>query len=301
MRANLQLIKERLFDCAGEKIARDYQLDVPATAEELSQQLLQLIDQQAWENPLNQKYDNSVIFRAVVRTLGSNSRKWTTCLTNELQIRQILCGFRVEEVDRNPPNCFELARLLSGQTATADACAILNWAHRLSETQNYYASVVQASSEIQRRVSKEHQDPYMPSHKLFLSVVAHFTDASFRSRSRKWPGMGFVLGSEFLRNLHWNGFKPDRHIKRLLQRWTKDQINVDQTMEQLQCIIGRRDGALSENLRWSLIGMEITPEDHRANFSQFDNLIWLLGAYVEKKGRESEYNYMLTEPADHLS
>jgi len=22
----------------------------------------------------------------------------------------------------------------------------------------------------------------------------------------------FSLGSEFLRNLHWNGFKPDRHI-----------------------------------------------------------------------------------------
>lgn len=28
--------------------------------------------------------------------------------------------------------------------------------------------------------------------------------------------MGFALGSEFLRNLGWNGFKPDRHNRRLL-------------------------------------------------------------------------------------
>jgi len=298
MQANLQLIKQRLFDCAREGIARDYQFNVPATPEELSQQVLQSLDQKACANPLDQKYDNNAIFRAVVRTLGSNSRKWTTFRSNEQKIQQILSDFRVEGVERNPPNCFDLARLLPDQTATADACAILNWAHLLSENQNYYATVVEASDRLQHRFN-EREGQYIPSHKLFLCVVAHFTDSSHGAQARKWPGMGFVLGSEFLRNLHWNGFKPDRHIKRLLNRWTNDQINVQQAMEHLRHVIGHRDSALSDNLRWSLTGMEITPDDHRANFSQFDNLLWLLGAYVERKGRESEYNYMVSEPADH--
>jgi hypothetical protein len=295
VRANLQLIKQRLFDCAGEKIAHDYGFNFPITSEKLAEQVLQSLDQHACENPIDKEYDNNTIFRAVVRAIGSNSRKWTTFLKNEPQIAQMLSCFQVEEVERKRPSCFELASLLPGQSATADACAILNWAHLLSENQNYYAGVVQASTEIKSRFL-EREKRCMPLDKLFLCVVAHFTDASRRSQARKWSGMGFALGSEFLRNLGWNGFKPDRHIKRLLNRWTKDQINVQQSTEQLRLTISRRDSALLDNLRWSLTGMEITPDDHRKNFSQVDNLVWLLGAYVEKKGRESNYDYILADP-----
>jgi len=301
MQADLQLIKQRLFDYAREKIARDYGFDVPDSPEELSQEVLQSIDQQAVANPLNQEYSNDVIFHAVVRTIGSNSRKWTTYLNNSQKIAQILSDFCVEEVDRNPPSCFELASLLPGQSQTADACAILSLARKLSERKNYYASIVQASTEIQNRFYK-HEQCYMPMHKLFLSVVAYFTDPSNGARSRKWPGMGFPLGSEFLRNLHWNGFKPDRHIKRILNRWTNDsnfnqemeplRRNVQQELESLQRIIDRRNSTLSDDLRLSLIGMEITPENHKENFSQFDNLMWLLASYVEKKGKESQCNYV---------
>jgi hypothetical protein len=292
MRANLELIKQRLFEWARERIARDYRFNVPATPEELSQQVLQSLGQKACANPLNQNYDNDAVFHAAVRTLGSNSRKWATFLSNEPKLNRILSGFRVEEVGRTPPNCFDLAKLLPGQTATADARAILNWAHLLSRNQNYYASVVEASARIQNRLAEREKDDDI-SHRLFMCVVAHFTNSSRGAQTRKWPGMGYVLGSEFLRNLHWNGFKPDRHIKRLLTRWTNDQIDVQQAIEQWRHVIGRKDRALSENLRLSLTGMEITPDDHKANFSQFDNLLWLLGAYVEKKGQESQCNYML--------
>jgi hypothetical protein len=89
--------------------------------------------------------------------------------------------------------------------------------------------------------------------------------------------MGFVLGSEILRNLHWNGFKPDRHIKRLLSRWTDNQIDVAASVGRLQRIIGRKDRALSDNLKWSLIGMEITPDDQKMNFL---NLIISFGCLV---------------------
>jgi hypothetical protein len=200
-------------------------------------------------------------------------------LNNERQIEQLLSSFRVREVERHPPNCLDLARLLPGITATADARAILNWARLLSKSPDYYAAVIVAeANEIQS-----------PSQLRFLGVVARFTDPA---HPHKWPGMGFALGSEFLRNLRWNGFKPDRHIKRLLARWTKGEIDIQSAMDQLLGVIGRKDRALLDNLQWSLTGMEISPDDH---FSRLDNLIWLLGAYVERKGRESNFNYVLGE------
>src|SRR5262249_20937583 len=158
-----------------------------------------------------------------------------------------------------------------------DACAILHWAHLLSKTPDYYASIVQAG-----RKFADCDEDSLPVHKLFLCVVAHFTDSSRKAQSRKWPGMGFTLGSEFLRNLHWNGFKPDRHIKRLLNLWTNGQVNVQGALQELQQVTRRNDRELEDNLKWSLIGMEITPKNDKKNFSQFDNLIWLLGAYIEK-------------------
>jgi hypothetical protein len=293
MPANLQLIKQRLFDCAREEIARDYRFNLPPTPEELSKLVLRSLDQKACENPLNQACDNNCIFRAVVRSLGSNNRKWAIFLNNQRQIARLLSDFGLEDVRRNSPNCLDLATLLPGQTATADARAILKWADLLSENKNYYQRIVQASGEMHRRFEQKHGGGQMPTHLLFLCVVAHFTDSTRGAQSRKWPGMGFVLGSEFLRNLRWNGFKPDRHIKRLLARWTNDQVNVRAPINELRCTIPRIDKPLWDNLRWSLVGMEITPQDLTANFSQFDNLIWLLGAYVERKNRESRYNYML--------
>jgi hypothetical protein len=273
MKADVQLIKQRLFDGARERIARDFGFNVPATADELSQQVLRSLDQPSCENPLTQQFDNDAVFRAAVRAIGSNSRKWATYLGNERQLKQLLSDFRVTEVGSNPPDCAALAKLLPGITATADARAILNWARLLGEKRDYYATVIVAGA----------NSIPLPPQLLFLGVVARFTD---RAYPHKWPGMGFALGSEFLRNLRWNGFKPDRHIKRLLARWTNGEINVQPALNQLLGVIGRKD---RDNLQWSLTGMEISPDDH---FSRLDNLIWLLGAYVERKGRESNFNYV---------
>lgn len=295
MPANVALIKQRLFDRALEPIARDYNLGSRVTADQLVQGVLESLDQLPVDAPLNQQCDNSVVFRAVVRALGSNNRKWTTFTANEVKIEEMLSGFDLGRIAKERPHCFELARLLPGTTATADACAILHWAHRLHTNVSYYAAqIVNASSEIQntfrRKVGRA-----IEQHELFLCVVAHFTDPSKARRDRKWPGMGFPLGSEFLRNLHWNGFKPDRHLKRLLlERWTTNQINVQDQLKDLRTVISWDSPDLTENLKCSLIGMQIAPDDFRSNLSQFDNLIWLLGAYVEKKGGESAYDYMLS-------
>jgi hypothetical protein len=143
----------------------------------------------------------------------------------------------IERLEQQKRLTRNLAKLLPGITAIAVARAIIHWMNRFAETQNYYMTIVQTSADIQDRFKCEGK--CIPLHELFLCIVAYFTND--RMQSLKWPGMGFALGSEFLRNLHWNGFKPDRHIKRLLSRWTIGQISVDQAIGTLRSIIGRKD------------------------------------------------------------
>jgi hypothetical protein len=47
---------------------------------------------------------------------------------------------------------------------------------------------------------------------------------------------------------------------------------------------------LSTYLTYSLMGISSSPPG--VTFSYVDNLVWLLGAYVEKKGRESNHTYL---------
>jgi hypothetical protein len=106
--------------------------------------------------------------------------------------------------------------------------------------------------------------------------------------------MGYVLTSEFLRNLHWNGFKPDRHIKRLIDRWFPGGgATVQDRVTRLHSLVGRRRKDLETYLTYSLVGISASPPG--IPLSQVDNLVWLLGAYVEKKGRESSRNYLTRE------
>ena len=115
--------------------------------------------------------------------------------------------------------------------------------------------------------------------------------------SWKTPGMGMVLASEFLRNLHWEGFKPDRHINRLLGRWFPEVVRKKSgradflAREILYC--GSQD--VITGLNYSLVGVAVTPKG--CNFTKADNLVWALGAYVEKKNKESDEVYWKTVAA----
>jgi hypothetical protein len=118
----------------------------------------------------------------------------------------------------------------------------------------------------------------------------------------KPPGMGLPLTSEFLRNLGWSGFKPDRHIRRLFDRWfgqmEPDRVRVQRTerliSEAMKVLVPSHTvchrPALRTHLRYSLLGVAASPDG--ISYSSVDNLVWLLGAYVEKKGRETMREYV---------
>jgi hypothetical protein len=67
---------------------------------------------------------------------------------------------------------------------------------------------------------------------------------------------------------------------------------VQPEVDVLQELLGRRTKDLSTYLKYSLIGIRATPKGLPHSF--VDNLVWLLGAYLERKGRESNAVYIHT-------
>ncbi|ROZ48953.1 hypothetical protein EEB13_03015 [Rhodococcus sp. WS3] len=88
---------------------------------------------------------------------------------------------------------------------------------------------------------------------------------------RDLPGIGHPLASEFFRNLHWRGFKPDRHITRLLGLWVPEiRKTVEKDVVRLCTLIGGKNRSLQSFLRCSLVGVAITPD---CNYSRADDRI----------------------------
>jgi hypothetical protein len=103
--------------------------------------------------------------------------------------------------------------------------------------------------------------------------------------------MGYVLASEFLRNLHWGAFKPDRHFKRLFQHWCPSALSlVEPEVQDLQRQLGRHAADLADYFRYSLVGIDATPKGTSITYA--DNSVWLLAANVERKGKETNVTYV---------
>jgi hypothetical protein len=310
MKFNTALMKERLFSnsIVRSRILRDYGiLENYENSAAFSEAIFARLDQAPISNPLEIDRDNNFVFRAAVRSIGSNSRSWSSFLKNEQQLATLLCDFDVSLIERavtaNKLNSEMISRLLPGQTSSSDAKSILAWVALLSRPDNYYGII--------KRVAESFhcldQDRKLNNELTFLCVVSFFSldfskskfigfisekYPSILNRQLKFPGMSFALASEFLRNLGWNGFKPDRHVKRLLDKWVpekKSQIEPD--TEYLMSLIGSKRKEVHEYLYYSLLGAILAPDS--LQLSHVDNLVWLLGTYVEKKYRESNTLYLI--------
>jgi hypothetical protein len=92
----------------------------------------------------------------------------------------------------------------------------------------------------------------------------------------KINGMGVALASEFLRNLGWPSFKPDRHIIEMLNKWyTEPEQNdlVKSDVDAVCRVFGRIGAADFRLLRISLLGAKTTPPGTSINYA--DQLVWL--------------------------
>lgn len=304
---DLNKVIEACFSNGGirKRICDDYRIEDSGTPQDLASELVRSFGQappegHSWEDHL----ENCRVFRAAVLAIASNSRKWADFLKHKRRLRDILFDYDPASVRKKLHSGQGVERdmmerdiraCLPGQTGGNDCKAILRWAELLGDGPPYYDGLI----ELRRRTAAL---PQVKNNEA-VPLVAGVLGIGSRRINERWPppgsretwkapGMGFVLACEFLRNLHWETFKPDRHIQRLLGLWFPEgAAGLEERANQLaREVLGSRNRALIERLQFSLLGLQVSPADRPIN--AVDNLVWLLGAHVEKGGRESQTNYV---------
>jgi len=309
---NLHAMKTRLFGHPKlrARILRDYAVaTAPTNPDEFAEAVVNQFDQAPVSSPLEQTLSDSDVFRAAVKALASNSRSWATFLRFERRLAGLLGEYDPAAshlaFEEGRLDVTQVAACLPGTSSTADARAIKAWAVLLNQRPNWYEGLTEAGREFMRLATERLGSP-LPDSRLVLCIVGllagslptrRVPEALVKRRQHlladrpNLPGMGYVLASEFFRNLHWNAFKPDRHVQRLFDRWLPGgAAQVQREVQSLQELLGRNTKDLSTYLTYSLIGIRATPEG--IPHSVADNLVWLLGAYLEKKGKESDAVYV---------
>jgi hypothetical protein len=291
---NLNRIKQRLFDVAREQLIRDYGLSSRLrSADDLGDELIAKFGQ-AWT--ATETITNRTVYRAAVLALGSNMRAWRTFVPNIEKLQNVLSDYdpnaTTRAVTAGTLTKDHLKVLLPGQSSSADADAILRWAALLASAPNYGRVLNDLRSALLATGILEEE--ILPAVAVVLGTgqwpqcIERMPDETIPDC--KAPGMGPTLASEFLRNLHWNGFKPDRHVRRLLKRWFPDVLDQERNRAlELADRLGCRQPEALEFLAYSRVGIVVTPSG--TPFTVADNLVWALGAYVEKSGRETDTLY----------
>ena len=297
------------FDSETGRIRRDYQLPVAvSSAEDLAHRVVTALQQPQVDDPRNRRPDAREVFRASINALGSNSRTWASFLSRRDAIIDLLgAGDPGVAAAQDPAQlAAAVAEVLGGQYRRRDARAMVRWAGVLTAHADWSDQLVAIAAIFDALAADAGVGP-LSVPELTACLAGYLADPRpswpgeqhplartlvMTPQQRNLPGMGFPLGSEFLRNLGWAGFKPDRHIVRLLDRWACEVVAAQQPRaDQLAAMIGRRDRPLLEHLRYSLAGAALTPD---GNFSRADNLVWLLGAYVERRNRPPSITAYLT-------
>lgn len=279
------------------------------SADDFVSSLVEVFDQRPHEDPVDVDRSPRDVFRAAVRSLGSNSRTWTSFLGREPELAALLEDYDPDavwpKVVDGRMSAEDLLDFFPGQTRRTDARSAIAWARRAS-TRDFDREVRALAGALSIRCREEHgeeirTDHLMPTLVAFLAnppgsrwpgyAVVRVMGVTDDPADLKLPGMGPALGSEFFRNLGWSGFKPDRHIMRMLDRWAPEVVEAQRPVAgRLAKVVGRRDRGTLNYLAYSLAGQELTPDG--THFSVADNLVWALGAFVERKGRESERTYV---------
>ena len=145
MKINIDLIKQQLFadPKIRARILRDYGIEKqPFNAHELGMSVVGMFDQEPSPQPLQQSVNNAQVFRAAVKSLRSNSRAWATFLKFEPALRELLHDYdpvqSALDLSQHKLALEQIKTCLPGQSSSADALAIKQWADLLSGEENYY-------------------------------------------------------------------------------------------------------------------------------------------------------------------
>lgn len=302
---DIEKISERLFECPDirRKLCRDFLIEENTSDPDPTKMADSLVESLGQVRPRGNEAENQksseTVFRAASLALASNMRRWSTFLNRREEFESLLEDYNPvafsKAVRSDSSRIEKISECLGGRTGRRDAEAIKKWAYLLGKDIDYPKALEELRNNISDVVRPEEVVP----------VLAALLGSPRKKVEKKWPppcgiktwktpGMRMVLASEFLRNLHWEGFKPDRHIKRLFSRWFPDVVEkkserADHLARHILC---GRSKDLIKDITFSLVGAAVTPDG--CSRTKADNLVWALGAYVEKKDKESETVYWKT-------
>jgi hypothetical protein len=216
-----------------QRLIRDYALSTDLSGQKLIDALLVEFDQAPAEDPFEEMRSPRAVFRAAVRSLGSNSRNWLHFARREPELAELLHDYdpvaAQKDVGTGGLTAEGLGEFFPGITRRRDAAAVLRWAARLSE-RDFGSEARAVAMALDHLHEAEHGAPLpadraMPTIALLLADPRKSWDgwdllpaelSSLTTQDIKLSGMGPTLGTEFFRNLRWSGLKPDRHVMRLL-------------------------------------------------------------------------------------
>lgn len=302
---NIERISEKLFESREirENLCRDYCIENIDDPVKMADRLVSSMGQVHLSDSSTECLeDNRTVFRAAALALASNMRQWSRFLSRRRKFESLLEQYDPVAfscaVDLDDARLRDVADCLGGQTGRADANALAKWAAMLARVTDYFSALNELRRDMETGVDGGEVVPVLAA---LLGSPRKRLEKQLPPpsglKSWKAPGMGMVLASEFLRNLHWAAFKPDRHVNRLLERWFPEVVRRKSeraeilAREILYC--GSKD--VITGLKYALAGMAVTPKS--CDVTKADNLVWALGAYVEKKNRESDEVYWKTAAA----
>ena len=288
---DLGMIRKKLFDPgpSATKIREAFGIDCSLIGRRLEEEIFQRLGQTE-KDPESYTRLTRDVYRAAVRAIGSSARSWSRYCAQEPRLEEVLCGFepeRVIKLDKDRTRG-QILQLLGGQSATRDANAILSWAMRLNARPDEYRRLLQIRRSAIEVLGVE---CLKPADAEITALVAATIGMPSRYQEERWgqdiktPGMRPVLASEFLRNLGWSGFKPDRHVERLLAGWFGIGEHDRQRAKKLMAPLALSGAPTLNFMMLAVLGIRTSPPGMQ--ISRVDQLVWLYGAYFETKRSQS--------------
>lgn len=303
-------IREELFknDFYKDSIIKDYGIKGPPPADEfeLSKALIKALRQKTNAHPPKEVKADKV-FKAAVYAIGSGAADWVRFINVvEPKLEFLLDRYDPETVSKKNKEVLkrELILALGSREAKEKSKAILKWADILTAQPDFYQNtIVKTYEEVDCQLRIEGPIKY-PIYLLCLAKI--FADPLKKWKKfgkenncgeMKFIGMGVPIACEFLRNLKWDGYKPDTHITWAIERWKEHLKHLEDkvtctTWDMLDVIRGASHNGTSKlpkhmaSIQTALYATYATPYKKCCDsYSEADNLLWAYVSYLKKKNK----------------
>nr|WP_194945760.1 hypothetical protein [Mycolicibacterium malmesburyense]CRL67738.1 hypothetical protein CPGR_00568 [Mycolicibacterium malmesburyense] len=318
MKFDIDLIHARIAT-ERDRIARDFAIRNPSARPfDFCAQVVAALNQPTVPHPLEQTIDDTKLFEAACLAIWSSATDWAVVVQRRDKLSNAFLGFDPAGTHRaflrGDLTIDHVVDILHTQYArNGQAPAMRAWSERLVRMPDHYCEVIARIGYQIRQIASSRTG--LTNSEMMISLAVYFSgvgpsrwpgeaalaEAGYRLPAladRKFQGMGFPISCEFFRNLGWSGFKPDVHITRLFNHWSQSDglplADFRPRAMELADLAGRgRNSEMILHAQYSLAGITLTPAD--VAVSEADNLIWLLGKYIERPRRETDLKYLIPD------